>query len=208
MIKKITATVSRKVQSGFAKWKFREFIAKDVHVHYRSQIHGAVSIGEHSNINGVCYLRGHVTIGKWCAIAHELRARSANHATQYANMQAKMNVRHGFVDVHGIEKGGIRIGNACWIGDRVIILSGVTIGDGAILGAGSVVTRDVPPFSVAAGNPAKVIRTRFSDQTTEALLKIKWWDWSEERIARNKRFFEADLSELELENQVYDLVVD
>ena len=78
-----------------------------------------------------------------------------------------------------------------------MILSGVRIGDGAIIGAGSVVTRDVTPFSIAVGNPARVKKKRFSDKVIEQLLEIQWWDWSEEKIKRNRVFFETDLSKNE-----------
>ena len=79
-------------------------------------------------------------------------------------------------------KGDIIIGNDVWIGYEAVILSGVTIGDGAIIGTRAVVTKDVPPYAIVGGVPAKTIRKRFSDDTISALLKIKWWDWPEERI--------------------------
>ncbi len=82
-------------------------------------------------------------------------------------------------------RGDVTIGNDVWIGSDSIILSGVTIGDGAVIGAGSVVTRDVEPYAMVAGNPAEVIRKRFSDEQIARLLEIKWWDWPEEKIRRN-----------------------
>ena len=82
-------------------------------------------------------------------------------------------------------KGDIIIGNDVWIGYEAVILSGVTIGNGAIIGARAVVTRDVPPYTIAGGVPAKPIRKRFSDDAISALLNIKWWDWPKERIARH-----------------------
>ena len=82
-------------------------------------------------------------------------------------------------------KGDIVIGNDVWIGYEALILSGVTIGDGAIIGARAVVTKDVPPYTIAGGVPAKAIRKRFSDDTVSALLKSKWWDWPEEKIQRS-----------------------
>lgn len=70
-----------------------------------------------------------------------------------------------------------------------MILSAVIVGDGAVIGAGSIVTHDVPPCGVAAGIPARVIKMRFSPNIIEQLLEIKWWDWSEEKIALNRTFF-------------------
>lgn len=82
-------------------------------------------------------------------------------------------------------KGDIIIGNDVWIGYEAVILAGVTIGDGAIIGTRAVVTKDVPPYSIVGGVPAKSIRKRFDDETIVELLRLKWWDWSEEKIAQN-----------------------
>ena len=78
-------------------------------------------------------------------------------------------------------KGDIIIGNDVWIGYEAVILSGVTIGDGAIIGTRAVVTKDVPPYTIVGGVPVKTIRKRFSDDTIAALLQINWWDWPEEK---------------------------
>ena len=79
-------------------------------------------------------------------------------------------------------KGDIVIGNDVWIGYEAIVLSGVTIGDGAIIGTRSVVTKDVPPYTIVGGIPAKPIRKRFSDEVISKLLELQWWNWSENRI--------------------------
>jgi virginiamycin A acetyltransferase len=83
---------------------------------------------------------------------------------------------------HPATKGDIIIGNDVWIGLNATILSGVTIGDGAVIGANSLVARDVEPYTIVAGNPARSIRKRFSQQTIDKLLRIKWWDWEIEKI--------------------------
>ena len=82
-------------------------------------------------------------------------------------------------------KGDIVIGNDVWIGYEAVILAGVTIGDGAIIGARAVVTKDVEPYTIVGGVPAAPIRKRFSKDTIFNLLKIKWWDWPKEKIAKN-----------------------
>ena len=79
-------------------------------------------------------------------------------------------------------KGGVVIGNDVWIGTGSTVLSGVHIGDGAVIGARSVVTKDVKPYQVVAGNPARGIRFRFSPQEIDSLLEIAWWNWPLERI--------------------------
>jgi virginiamycin A acetyltransferase len=70
----------------------------------------------------------------------------------------------------------------------------VTIGDGAVIGAGSVVTKDIPSYCIAVGNPAKVIKKRFCESVIEQLVKIQWWNWSDDKIQRNRNLFEVDLS--------------
>ena len=79
-------------------------------------------------------------------------------------------------------KGDIVIGNDVWIGRESVIMPGVKIGDGAIIGVYSVVTKDVEPYSVAGGNPAKLIKKRFDDELIEILLKVKWWDFEPEKL--------------------------
>ena len=82
-------------------------------------------------------------------------------------------------------KGDIVIGNDVWIGFEAVILSGVTIGDGAIIGARAVVTKDVPPYTIVGGVPARPIRKRFSEEVISKLSELQWWNWSEERIREN-----------------------
>ena len=82
-------------------------------------------------------------------------------------------------------KGDTVIGNDVWIGYEAVIMSGVTIGDGAIIGTRAVVTKDVPPYTIVAGIPAKPVRKRFDDATIEKLEAMRWWDWEEEKIKRN-----------------------
>ena len=82
-------------------------------------------------------------------------------------------------------KGDTVVGNDVWIGQNVTVMPGVHIGDGAIIAANSVVTKDVPAYCVAGGNPCRVIRPRFDEELTEYLLALRWWDWEPEKIFRN-----------------------
>ena len=89
-----------------------------------------------------------------------------------------------YIEGHPHSKGDITVENDVWIGHGSKILSGVSIGDGAIIGANSLVTRDIPPYAIAAGSPARVIKYRFDEQTIEKLLEIRWWDFKEEEIIK------------------------
>lgn len=82
-------------------------------------------------------------------------------------------------------KGDIIIGNDVWIGYEAVILAGVTIGDGAIIASHAVVTKDVPPYTIVGGVPAKIIKKRFDERTIDKLIELRWWDWSKEDIRRN-----------------------
>jgi len=91
------------------------------------------------------------------------------------------------------ERKQIKIGNDVFIGMNVTILDGVTIGDGAVIGAGAIVSKDIPPYAIAIGSPIKIIKYRFEEKQIEALLKINWWDFQEEKLAEvEKMFFEVN----------------
>jgi virginiamycin A acetyltransferase len=94
-------------------------------------------------------------------------------------------------------KGDTIIGNDVWIGYESLIMPGVKIGDGAVIAAKSVVVKDIPPYVIAGGNPARPIKQRFSDAEIQLLLEIKWWDWEIEKITRNIHLImESDISAL------------
>jgi len=129
-------------------------------------------------------------IGKFCAIAcgAKFLFTSANHTMKSLSTYPfpiffeEWGLDRADITTAWDNKGDIVIGNDVWIGYEAIILSGVTIGDGAIIGARAVVTKDVPPYTVVAGVPAKEIRKRYSPQTIERLCQLKWWDWPHEKI--------------------------
>jgi virginiamycin A acetyltransferase len=123
-----------------------------------------------------------------------------------ANLQEALQRCFGFTSL--IETASpLVIANNVWIGDNVTILPQVTIGDGAVIGAGSVVTEDVQPFSVVAGVPARLIKSRFEKEIAEELLEVRWWDWGQEKIKANIAFFNADLRNITIE-QLRALIVD
>ena len=138
-------------------------------------------------------------IGKFCSIACGVKFlfNCANHTLKslstytfplfYEDWELeKSNVASAWDN-----KGDIVIGNDVWIGLEAVILDGVKIGDGAIIGTRAVVTKDVPPYSIVCGIPAKVIRKRYSPDIIEQLLSLRWWDWTKDRIKRNLPFIMA-----------------
>ena len=92
-------------------------------------------------------------------------------------------------------KGDIVVGNDVWIGYEAVVMAGVKIGDGAIIGARSLVTKDIPPYTIVGGLPAKPIRKRFSEETILRLLEIRWWDWPREKISENITAIQSGLIE-------------
>lgn len=134
-----------------------------------------------------------LVIGKFCSIAcgAKFLFNSANHAMAplttypFPIFFEEWDLDVGQVAEAWDNKGDIVVGNDVWIGYEAVILAGVTIGDGAIIGARAVVTKDVPPYTIVGGVPARPIRKRFSDENIARLLELKWWDWPEERIAAN-----------------------
>ena len=145
-------------------------------------------------------------IGKFCSIAcgAKFLFTSGNHSlkslSDYAfpiffdewGLDAK-NIRDAWDN-----KGDTVIGNDVWIGYEAVIMSGVTVGDGAIIGTRAVVTKDVPPYTIVGGVPAKPIRRRFDDATVDKLETLRWWDWDHEKIKRNIPAIQSgDIAELE-----------
>jgi virginiamycin A acetyltransferase len=101
---------------------------------------------------------------------------------------------------HPTCNGDIIIENDVWIGANSTILSGIKISNGAVVGTGSVVTKDVPPYAIVAGNPAKIVKFRFSEEKIEKLLEIKWWEWDEQKIQENSHLLWSNNIENFIEN--------
>jgi len=132
----------------------------------------------------------HAEIGKFCNIATGVRINPSNHPWWRATLHhfTYRSASYGFHlpdDAEIFEwraEDKVTIGPDVWIGHNAIIMPGVTIGAGAAIGSGAVVTKDVPPFAIVVGSPAKVLRPRFDQITIDRLTRIAWWDWSHEAI--------------------------
>ena len=130
-----------------------------------------------------------VRVGDWCSIALDVEIMTGgNHRTDWVStypFRIQFGLEGAYGDGMPWTKGDVTIGSDVWIGRGAKVLSGVTIGHGAVVAAYSVVTADVEPFAIVAGVPAVVKRYRFEPDQREALLRIAWWDWDESRIREN-----------------------
>lgn len=144
-----------------------------------------------------------LVIGRFCSIAcgAKFLFNSANH-TQASLSTYPFPI---FFEEWGLRKenvaeawdrrGDIFVGSDVWIGYEAVIMAGVTVGDGAVVGARALVTRDVPPYAVVGGVPARVIRRRFPEETVKKLLALQWWNWPEEKIKRHIREIQTGQAE-------------
>ena len=173
---------------------------------FDSSLVGEIEIGRYSSINGpntdIFAKINKVVIGSFSSIARNATFQEYNHKMERITTSLiGKNVFNLDMETDIVSKGGISIGSDVWIGNRVTILSGASIGHGAVVAANSLVNSNIPPYAVAAGSPAKVIKYRFTDEIIVRLLDIKWWDWPIEKIIKNKNLFLKDqLSIDDLEN--------
>lgn len=135
-----------------------------------------------------------VIIGSYCSIAFGVTiiASGEHNFKGVANYPFRARF-FGDGDRDTYSKGRVEIGNDVWIGARATILSGVRIGDGAVIGAGAVVVNDVPSYAIVGGVPARVIKFRFDADVIERLLEICWWDWEPELVKQNMDLFYSDV---------------
>jgi acetyltransferase-like isoleucine patch superfamily enzyme len=130
---------------------------------------------------------GRVRIGSFTSIALDvILMDGGNHRLDWVTtfpLRARLGLPGAYADGHPTSKGDIEIGNDVWIGMAACVMSGVKIGNGAVVAGHSVVAKDVRAYAVVAGNPAREIRRRFSDEQIDALERIAWWDWPDEKIA-------------------------
>lgn len=168
-----------------------------------------LTLGDGSYISGASYekvmWRGHVLVGNYCSISHGIKLVVAqNHdyrkVTTYPFDNPKLfkifqsvypNMKHITDKPHidliscSYNPHQIIIGNDVWIGSGVTIMGGVHIGSGAVIGTNSTVTKDIPPYAIAAGNPARVVKYRFDQETIKKFMAIKWWNWDVKKIMEN-----------------------
>lgn len=184
MLRKFINKLIRKKKNVKVKSVYEIFYTKEI---FKDK---PFDIGDYTYGNPIVYFEGegNLKIGKFCSIAFDNVKifLGGNHRVDWAttypfNKIAEFSEASNITG-HPSSKGDVVIGNDVWIGMNATILSGVTIGDGAVVAAHAVVTKDVPPYAIVAGNPARVVKMRFSDDVIEKLLELKWWDWPIEKI--------------------------
>jgi phosphonate metabolism protein (transferase hexapeptide repeat family) len=157
------------------------------------------SLGDYSYLGENCDVAG-ATIGKFTAIANSVRIGAPNHPMDRPSQhrftycpeyyEATASRDRDFFAARRAAR--VTIGHDCWIGHAAIILPDVTVGDGAVIAAGAVVSRNVAPYTVVGGVPARPIRKRFSDAVAERLCRIAWWDWPDELIFARLADFQSE----------------
>lgn len=164
---------------------------------YNSNMGYASYVGSYSHLEKV-------KIGRYTCIGQNVKNINANHSSRdfvsihpcfystqrqsgFTYVEKNLFAEHSYVDNQN--RWFNVIGNDVWIGTNTVLLGGVSIGDGAIVGAGSVVTKDVPPYAVIGGTPARILRYRFTDDQIKKLLKVHWWDRDKEWMAANAGYF-------------------
>ena len=151
-----------------------------------------IDLGDYSYVSGPRSYIEDAKIGKYCSIARQVIIGVSNHNYNWVTTSPVITSKlYGFIkdDVEEPQKAAPVIGNDVWIGMNSIIMRGVTIGNGAIIAAGSVVTKDIEPYSVVAGVPARHLRYRFDKAQIQELEKIQWWNWDEQKIKENVNLF-------------------
>lgn len=191
----------------------KEIIKKIININnppYLIKSNSLISAGKMSYHNGNFIIQGgqKIYIGNFCAFGENIRIITENHDYNYPAIQYIFH-RHFFMKNHPGNynfppnkektKGPVIIGNDVWIGHNVTILSGIEIGDGACIGTGSLITKNITPYSIVGGVPARLIKMRFREEIIEYLQEIKWWNWDENKIKRNKDFFYSNLNLLTLD---------
>lgn len=167
---------------------------------FKANLFGDIKIGENSSLWGpgieIHSHRNQIIIGKFCSIARYVSIQESNHRidtiTSY-NIQRNIFKQDVLNDMSS--RGAIEIGNDVWIGAQSIILSGVKVGNGAVIGANSTVTRDVPAYAIVGGNPARFIKYRFERRIIEQIENMAWWDWPIEKIIKNGALFTNAITE-------------
>lgn len=154
----------------------------------RCNFSGKIKIGYATTLGYNNVFGGNITIGKYCQLGIDVALHATNHPIHYLSTYINSNLFEGELsELKSSEK--IIVGNDVWIGHNAIIVGNVTIGNGAIIAAGAVVTEDVAPYTIVAGVPAKKIKKRFTDAVIKEIEALEWWNKTEKELEKLKPLF-------------------
>jgi acetyltransferase-like isoleucine patch superfamily enzyme len=157
----------------------------------RCNFSGKIDIGYATTLGYNNFIHGKVIIGKYCQFGADVAIHANNHPINYMTTYINKNLFEGELKkLRG--KNEVIIGNDVWIGHNAILVGNIKIGNGVIIAAGSVVTKDIPSYTIVAGVPAKPIRKRFSNEIIKEIEELKWWNASEEELQKIKPLFFKD----------------
>ena len=167
---------------------------------HKVALSGNITMGKYSSLWGpnLDIVSGNqkVSIGNFCSIARNVSFQTFNHnPKKITSYFIGQNLFKEKWENEKVSKGDIVLENDVWIGAHCVILGGVTIHNGAVVAANSVVTKDIPAYSIVAGTPAKVIGYRFDAETIQKIENLKWWNWSIEKIEQNRELFRSEIKE-------------
>ncbi len=215
MIKRICLLVCSKVKSLFS-----DNIAFSSRIEYsnissKAKINGHcrcfhASVGDYSYVGDNQRLI-YANIGKYCSIAGDGAIGMGTHTLSNMSTSPIFTAKKNGTGISWTDKQPtnefreIMIGNDVWIGTRALIMGGVTIGDGAVVGAGAIVTKDVPPYAIVGGVPAKIIRYRFDQELIDRLLELKWWFMTDDVLKKHISIFQKENLTLEELNKHFPL---
>lgn len=159
----------------------------------RCNFSGNISLGYATTLGYNNFLHGNISIGKYCQLGADIAIHTTNHPTNYMTTYINKNLFKGELKkLKGTNT--VVIGNDVWVGHNALIIGNVKIGNGAVIAAGAIVTKNVSPYTIVAGVPAKPIRKRFSDAIINEVEALKWWDMSEVELEKIKPMFFKDFN--------------
>lgn len=191
--------------SFFALWDDNSVISNKSLIDRFSRLSNS-SVGRYSRVNKHCKIVN-ADICNFTGVSMDCQIGTGGHPTYFAStsilFHKENKLTNKWVKPFNFSKGRIMIGNDVWVGMKSLVIDGVKIGDGAIVGAQSVVTKDVPPYAIVAGSPAKIIRYRFTPEIIDRLLEIKWWDLEDDEINEKLDFFHEHEITLKVLNKYF-----
>jgi len=206
-----------KIQNDRLRKLIRTFVVKIENGEFHSQTlrkifedYHKVKIGMYTH--GGCFVPyqfdQYTTIGRYCSIARKVRISNRNHPMDFKSTHAMFCIsRFGLCEKDLVHHIPLEIGHDVWIGHNAIIMPHVkTINTGAVIGAGAVVNKDIPPYAVVVGNPARVVRYRFSNKTIEELLASRWWEKSIEEIKPHLKEFTRPYENMNEDNSPVEVL--